>query len=114
MVEGLEDAMHLTSPNPTVHPPTSPPTQQSPLTSRAEPPKPATMSAPNAGRQSPDPERAQGKQQSDTPASDVNDQGQAASKDAPAEESKETLKNLPSNPKPILEDAAKEKTSKAT
>ncbi|KAK1035167.1 hypothetical protein LTR33_016504, partial [Friedmanniomyces endolithicus] len=63
---------------------------------------------------SPDPERAQGKQQSDTPASDVNDQGQAASKDAPAEESKETLKNLESNPKPILEDAAKEKTSKAT
>ncbi|KAK0252804.1 hypothetical protein LTR91_013357 [Friedmanniomyces endolithicus] len=94
--------------------PTSPPKQPSLLTPRAEPSKPATMSAPNAGRQSPDPERAQGKQQSDTPASDVNDQGQAASKDAPAEESKETLKNLPSNPKPILEDAAKEKTSKAT
>ncbi|KAK0782205.1 hypothetical protein LTR91_017039 [Friedmanniomyces endolithicus] len=103
---------HLTHTNRTT--PTSPPKQQSLLTPRAEPPKPATMSAPNAGRQSPDPERAQGKQQSDTPASDVNDQGQAASKDAPAEESKETLKNLESNPKPILEDAAKEKTSKAT
>ncbi|KAK1820219.1 hypothetical protein LTR12_005370 [Friedmanniomyces endolithicus] len=85
-----------------------------PVLDHRKPPKPAIMSAPNAGRQSPDPERAQGKQQSDTPASDVNDQGQAASKDAPAEESKETLKNLPSNPKPILEDAAKEKTSKAT
>ncbi|TKA71572.1 hypothetical protein B0A55_07676 [Friedmanniomyces simplex] len=72
------------------------------------------MSAPNAGRQSPEPEQQSGKQQSDVPASNVNEQGQAASNEAPAEESKDTLKNLESNPKGVLEDASKAKTSKHT
>ncbi|KAK3109738.1 hypothetical protein LTR53_016673, partial [Teratosphaeriaceae sp. CCFEE 6253] len=69
------------------------------------------MSAPNAGRQSPEPER-QSAEQKEAPATDVNDQGQAASNEAPAEESKETLKNLESNPKPVLEEASKAKTAK--
>jgi hypothetical protein len=70
------------------------------------------MSAPNAGRQSPDPERQSDKQVHATPASNVNDQGQAKSAEAPAEESKNTLSNLESNPKGPLEDAAAEKTKK--
>jgi len=72
------------------------------------------MSAPNAGRQSPDPERQQGKQQAEPPATNPNEQGQAKSNEAPAEESKNTLSNLESNPKGPLEDAAASKTGKQT
>jgi len=58
----------------------------------------------NQGRQSPDPE-TQSNAQAGAPASG----GPSASK---ATDPKETLKNLESNPKHILEDAAAEKTSK--
>ena len=72
------------------------------------------MSAPNAGRQSPEPE-TQGGQQGGAPVSDnPNKQGQAKSESAPADESKDTLKGLESNPKHILEDEANKKTSKTT
>lgn len=62
------------------------------------------MSAPNAGRQSPDPEH-QKKNQQNAPAN-PNEQG------AGEEQTKEQLKGLESNPKAPLEDAAKAKTSK--
>ncbi|KAK5117962.1 hypothetical protein LTR62_004006 [Meristemomyces frigidus] len=71
------------------------------------------MSAPNAGRQSPDPER-QSHSQAGATATNVNDQGQAKSNEAPAEESKEALKNLESNPRGPMDKAAEEKTSKTT
>ena len=71
------------------------------------------MSAPNAGRQSPDPEN-QTKAQQGTTASAPNDQGQAASNEAPADESKDALKNLESNPKHVLQDAADAKVAKDT
>ncbi|KAK3679279.1 hypothetical protein LTR78_000840 [Recurvomyces mirabilis] len=69
------------------------------------------MSAPNQGRQSPDPERQSGAQAGAT-ATNVNNQGQAKSETAPAEESKNTLSNLESNPKGPMDKAAEEKTSK--
>ena len=63
------------------------------------------MSAPNQGRQSPDPERQTGAQQSDPPASGKHEQ--QGSKD-----NKETLAGLSSNPEHPLAKAAEEKTSK--
>ncbi|KAK3063724.1 hypothetical protein LTS18_013281 [Coniosporium uncinatum] len=69
------------------------------------------MSAPQEGRQSPDPENQPGAQQQDTPASNVNEQGQQpeeGTKDANAEQ----LKALESNPTHILQKSAEEKTSK--
>ncbi|KAK5734446.1 hypothetical protein LTR17_008947 [Elasticomyces elasticus] len=71
------------------------------------------MSAPNAGRQSPEPEK-QSHAQTGATSTNVNDQGQAKSNEAPAEESKNTLKNLESNPKGPLDDEAEKKTSKTT
>lgn len=70
------------------------------------------MSAPNAGRQSPDPE-GQGKQQTD-PQANPNEQGAAPSKDHAQEASDEAKNSLPSNPGHPLEKAAEEKTSKTT
>jgi hypothetical protein len=67
------------------------------------------MSAPNQGRQSPDPERQTGQQQQKPPATDPNKQGQADSDKQPAEQSKEQLKNLESNPKHVLQDEAERK-----
>lgn len=72
------------------------------------------MSAPNAGRQSPDPETQTGKQQQAPPASDPNKQGQAPSDDHPADASKDQLKGLESNPKHALQDASDAKVSKGT
>ncbi|KAI5360688.1 hypothetical protein Slin15195_G086040 [Septoria linicola] len=69
------------------------------------------MSAPNAGRQSPDPERQSGAQK-DAPATDVNDQGKNQPGQQAAEQSKDQLKNLGSNPGGPLDEAAKQKTSK--
>ena len=69
------------------------------------------MSAPNAGRQSPDPERQSGAQQGTT-AKNPNDQGMADSAQQTADQSKETLKNLESNPKHVLQDEAEKKTTK--
>ncbi|EME41668.1 hypothetical protein DOTSEDRAFT_46600 [Dothistroma septosporum NZE10] len=68
------------------------------------------MSAPNQGRQSPDPDQ-QKESQIRAPATDVNNQGQEASQGA-AEASKDQLKNLGSNPGGPLDKAAEEKTAK--
>jgi hypothetical protein len=68
------------------------------------------MSAPNAGRQSPEPENQSNKQSGST-ATNANQQG-----GGPSEGSKEASTNqlagLESNPKGPLDDAAKDKTSK--
>ncbi|KAK5128477.1 hypothetical protein LTR85_003145 [Meristemomyces frigidus] len=72
------------------------------------------MSAPNAGRQSPEPERQSDKQIHEPPATDVNDQGQAPSGSNEAEGGKDQLAGLSSNPKGPLEDAAAKKTEKTT
>ena len=69
------------------------------------------MSAPNAGRQSPDPETQTGSQKA-PPASDPNEQGQADHDSEPAEQSKDKLKDLESNPEHILAGEAEKKTSK--
>lgn len=68
------------------------------------------MSAPNAGRDSPDPERQTGAQQQDVPGSgkvggEETDKAQQAGKDT-------SVEGLESNPKGPLEDAAQEKLSK--
>ncbi|KAM3421578.1 hypothetical protein BST61_g1965 [Cercospora zeina] len=68
------------------------------------------MSAPNQGRQSPEPERQTGAQQKDVPASDVNNQGKNQPGQQAAEQSKDQLKNLGSNPGGPLDKAAEEKT----
>jgi hypothetical protein len=68
------------------------------------------MSAPNEGRQSPDPERQMESQQGTE--TKPNEQGQADSKEQPAEQSKDTLKNLESNPKHVLQDEADKKVEK--
>lgn len=68
------------------------------------------MSAPNAGRQSPDPEKQKDSQISSQ--SSPNDQGGAPSSDHAAEESKKQLSGLESNPTGPLEHASKEKTAK--
>ncbi|KAI9839800.1 MAG: hypothetical protein M1837_001999 [Sclerophora amabilis] len=69
------------------------------------------MSAPYAGRQSPDPERQTGAQQQDPPSTGKAD---AAPSSTSAKEESETTKNhgLESNPKGQLEDKAAEKLSK--
>jgi hypothetical protein len=67
------------------------------------------MSAPNAGRQSPDPERQSGAQAQDTPAgSGKVDEGKAEKK---GEDQAEALSSNPTHP---LEKAAESKTSKET
>lgn len=71
------------------------------------------MSAPNAGRQSPEPERQTGAQQQD-PNSNPNNQGAAPSSEHAQDASKEQLKNMSSNPVGVLDKAAEEKTSKTT
>jgi hypothetical protein len=62
------------------------------------------MSAPNQGRQSPDPERQTGAQQGTT-ASGKHDQKSG-------QDNKETLAGLSSNPEHPLAKAAEEKTAK--
>ncbi|KAK6395564.1 hypothetical protein LTR65_010582 [Meristemomyces frigidus] len=74
----------------------------------------ATMSAPNAGRQSPEPETQSDRQINEPPATNVNDQGQAPSGSHEAEGGKDQLAGLSSNPKGPLDDAAEEKTKKTT
>ena len=64
------------------------------------------MSAPHPGRQSPEPANQTGAQQQAPPAKNSNNQGAADSPDQPAEQSKEQLKNLESNPKHILKNAS--------
>lgn len=69
------------------------------------------MSAPNQGRQSPDPARQSGAQAGST-VNNPNDQGVAGSADQTKKDSENQLKNLSSNPKGPLEDKAAEAASK--
>jgi hypothetical protein len=69
------------------------------------------MSAPNAGRQSPEPE-TQSNAQSGTTTTDVNDQGGAPKHGNAQENSDDTKGALSSNPTHPLEKHAEEKTSK--
>ncbi|KAF2236112.1 hypothetical protein EV356DRAFT_498962 [Viridothelium virens] len=71
------------------------------------------MSAPNQGRQSPDPERQTGGQLHD-PQAKPNELGAAPSQDHAKDASEQQKANLPSNPTGPLEKAAEEKTSKGT
>jgi len=67
------------------------------------------MSAPNQGRQSPEPER-QGHKQTNAPADAK--VGASSHAEASQKESGNTLNNLESNPKGVLDDAAEAKTAK--
>jgi len=67
------------------------------------------MSAPNQGRNSPEPE-AQGHKQASAP-SDAK-VGASSHAEASEKESNNTLDNLESNPKGVLDDAAAAKTAK--
>ncbi|KAF2791925.1 hypothetical protein K505DRAFT_326513 [Melanomma pulvis-pyrius CBS 109.77] len=69
------------------------------------------MSAPNPGRQSPDPEN-QSESQQGTTANEPNKQGGAPSLDHAKEASDEQKSKLSSNPIHPLAEAAAEKTSK--
>ena len=70
------------------------------------------MSAPNAGRQSPDPERQSGAQQQDPVASKPNEQGGAPSLDHAKEASDDQKAALSSNPTHPLAKHSEETTSK--
>jgi len=68
------------------------------------------MSAPNAGRQSPEPERQTGDQQQSTPAAGSGKMDNSAAKN---EGKEDQASNLSSNPKHILSDHAEATTSKS-
>jgi hypothetical protein len=68
------------------------------------------MSAPNAGRQSPEPEQQDAKQQS-APTANPGKQG-AGPEEGSQQASKDQLAGLESNPTGPLDQAAKDKTSK--
>ncbi|KAG9601668.1 hypothetical protein KCU77_g2216, partial [Aureobasidium melanogenum] len=69
------------------------------------------MSAPNAGRQSPDPEAQSGKQQAEPTSGNPNQQG-AEPSEGSKKASENQLEGLESNPTGPLDQAAKDKTSK--
>ncbi|KAI9673492.1 MAG: hypothetical protein M1817_002955 [Caeruleum heppii] len=71
------------------------------------------MSAPNAGRQSPEPARQSGSQQQDTPSTGDSKAG-AAPSDTHAKESSDNTKfhGLESNPKGAMDDKADKATGK--
>ncbi len=69
------------------------------------------MSAPQAGRQSPDPESQMGHQQTE-PTAQPNQQGAAPSEEHAKDASEEQKSSLPSNPTHPLAKASEEKTSK--
>ncbi|KAI4612889.1 hypothetical protein J4E80_006944 [Alternaria sp. BMP 0032] len=73
-------------------------------------PQTTTMSAPNAGRQSPEPERQSGAQAGQT-SDNVNSQG-AGPKEGAEKASDNTKDSLSSNPQHTLEKHAEETTSK--
>ncbi|KAI9660083.1 MAG: hypothetical protein M1821_001435 [Bathelium mastoideum] len=68
------------------------------------------MSAPNQGRQSPEPERQTGGQLHDPPSNPTSQDAAGHTKDA-SDQQKEGLSSNPTGP---LEQAAKDKTSKGT
>ena len=72
-------------------------------------PQPTNMSAPNPGRQSPDPEHQSGAQAGATTESGKIDESHAKN-----EGKDDQTSGLESNPTHILEQAAKDKTSKTT
>jgi len=69
------------------------------------------MSAPNQGRQSPEPEN-QSDAQTGASSGNPNDQGGAPKGSNAADKSTDQLKGLESNPTPVLDHASKEKTAK--
>ena len=71
------------------------------------------MSAPNQGRQSPEPERQSGTQTGAT-STNPNDQGVAGSASETKDSSESSLKNLSSNPKGPMDDKAAAAASKGT
>ena len=71
------------------------------------------MSAPNQGRQSPEPERQSGAQTGST-ASNPNEQGVAGNSSETKDSSESSLKNLSSNPKGPMDDKAAAAASKGT
>ncbi|OCT51042.1 hypothetical protein CLCR_09297 [Cladophialophora carrionii] len=70
------------------------------------------MSAPNQGRQSPDPERQTGAQQGDHPSQPGS--GKLDNSQSKDEGKDDQTSGLQSNPKHILEDHAETKTAKGT
>ncbi|GAB1730888.1 hypothetical protein NU195Hw_g1987t1 [Hortaea werneckii] len=73
--------------------------------------KETTMSAPQQGRQSPDPERQGKSQVHEPPATNVNQQGQAPAGSEEAAGTKNQTSGLASNPKEhVLDKAAEDKT----
>jgi len=70
------------------------------------------MSAPNQGRQSPDPENQTGAQQQDPPSQSGG--GKLDSSQGKNEGKEDQTANLESNPKHILQDSAETKTAKGT
>ncbi|KIW91830.1 uncharacterized protein Z519_07800 [Cladophialophora bantiana CBS 173.52] len=70
------------------------------------------MSAPNQGRQSPDPERQTGAQQQDHPSQPGS--GKLDNSQAKNEGKDDQTANLASNPKHVLHDHAETKTAKGT
>lgn len=69
------------------------------------------MSAPNAGRQSPEPENQSGAQSGAT-TTNINQQGGAPSQEHAKEASDDQKSGLSSNPTHPLDKAAEDKTSK--
>ncbi|KAK4938005.1 hypothetical protein LTR10_021494 [Elasticomyces elasticus] len=69
------------------------------------------MSAPNAGRQSPEPERQTGAQQGDTPSQGSGKIDESKGKD---EGKDDQLSGLSSNPKHVLQEHSDAATSKTT
>ena len=69
------------------------------------------MSAPNQGRQSPEPERQSGAQAGAT-STNANDHGVAGSAEETKNSSEDTLKNLGSNPKGPMDDKAHDARAK--
>ncbi|KAG9690855.1 hypothetical protein KCU81_g8519, partial [Aureobasidium melanogenum] len=70
------------------------------------------MSAPNAGRQSPDPENQSGKQQAEPTSGNAHHGAQPSEGSKKASDNQ--LSGLESNPTGPLDQAAKDKTSKST
>lgn len=71
------------------------------------------MSAPNQGRQSPEPEK-QSNAQAGSTSTNANDQGVAGSAEQTKDQSEDALKNLSSNPKGPMDDKAHAARAKGT
>ncbi|KAL5391952.1 hypothetical protein PMIN02_006367 [Paraphaeosphaeria minitans] len=85
--------------------------QHSNLFTLTTPPQTINMSAQNGGRQSPEPEQQTGAQQSDAPATNINDQGGAPS-EGTKQANEDQRAKLESNPTHPLAKHAEQTTSK--